>query len=232
MKAKVPARPAEERILDAAEQSFATRGFHGVTLREISRAAASEATLIERRFGGKRELLAAVLERRAVVLERERRALLASAQESARPGSAAIEAILNAYCQPLIEHAAQGGLAWRNYCVLSAAVSCSAELAPIVARPEGASAEPFITALRAALPQCAARELYWGFEFLSAALVRTCAENGLLAQLGAAAEGAAELDGVRARLVAYAAAGLRALGAVGRPGPRGKRVERRAQPRR
>jgi AcrR family transcriptional regulator len=232
MKAKAPARPAEERILDAAEQAFAMRGFHGVTLREIGRAAAVEAAVLEQHFSDKRALLTAVLERRAAGLERERAALLESARQAARPGSPAIEAILNAYCQPLLEHAAHGGSAWRNYCVLLCAVSASAELAPLLARPEAVTAEPFLAPLRLALPQCPARELYWGFEFLSAALLRTCAESGLLEQLGAEAEAAAELAGVRARLVAYAAAGLRALGAVGRPGPRGKRVERRARPRR
>jgi len=74
---KTPLRNGKERILDAAEQRFAQRGFYGVSLRDITQAAGVDVALVGYHFGGKRELFAAVFERRAEVLNRERLELLA-----------------------------------------------------------------------------------------------------------------------------------------------------------
>jgi AcrR family transcriptional regulator len=232
MKAKAPARSGKERILDAAEQLFASRGFHGVTLREIGRAAEVDATSVSRYFGGKRELLAAVLERRTEILDHERSELLAQSLRAAQPSTASLEAILAAFSAPLLERAARGGAAWRSYCLLLASVSHAPELAETLTRHARPTGERFIAALRALLPQCPPQELYWGLEFLSAALLRTCAESALLDQLSTAPDPDAELQGLRLRLAAYGAAGLRALGTRERAPARGKRAERRTQPRR
>jgi AcrR family transcriptional regulator len=62
---KAPVRNGRERILDAAEQLFAQRGFYGVPLRDITQAAGVDVALVGYHFSGKRELFAAVFEPRA-----------------------------------------------------------------------------------------------------------------------------------------------------------------------
>src|SRR5262249_34868956 len=121
------ARPGRERILDAAERLFAQRGFHGVSLRDITDAAGVDVALGGYHFGSKRELFAAVIERRAEVLNRERMQLLAQVRRTARPGTAALEPIVNAFTQPLLERSARGGPGWKSYFALIAAVNNSAE---------------------------------------------------------------------------------------------------------
>ena len=101
-------RNGKERILDAAEQLFAQRGFYGVSLRDITQAAGVDVALVGYHFGGKRELFTAVFERRAEVLNRERLELLEAVRRAALPGTPALEAIVGAITQPLHERSARG----------------------------------------------------------------------------------------------------------------------------
>ena len=115
---KAPVRNGKERILDAAEQLFARRGFYGVPLRDITQAAGVDVALVGYHFGGKRELFAAVFERRAEVLNRARLELLEEARRAALPRAPALEAleaIINAFTQSLVERSARGGPGWKSY---------------------------------------------------------------------------------------------------------------------
>jgi AcrR family transcriptional regulator len=233
MRKKTPARPAKERILDAAERLFAQRGFHGVSLRDIAQDARVDVALISYHLGGKRELFTAVFERRAGVLNRERLELLEAVRRAALPGVPTIEAVVNAFTQPLVERAARGGPGWKSYFALVAWVNNSPEFAPLMmTRHFDPLVERFIAVLREALPGCPPREIYWGYHFLSGALTLTFAETGRIDRLSDGMCRSSDLDGVLARLAPYMAAGFRALCARAGPAPRpGKRVERRARPR-
>jgi AcrR family transcriptional regulator len=233
MRKKTPARPARERILDAAEQLFAQRGFHGVPLRDIAQQAGVDVALISYHLGGKRELFTAVFERRAEVLNRERLELLEAVRRAALPGVPAIEAVVNAFTQPLLERAARGGPGWNSYFALVASVNNSPEFAPLMmTRHFNPLVERFIAVLREALPGCPPREIYWGYHFLSGALTLTFAQTGRIDKLSDGLCRSSDLDSVLARLAPYMAAGFRALCARAGPAPRpGKRVERRARPR-
>ena len=230
---KAPVRNGKERILDAAEQLFAQRGFYGVPLRDITRAAGVDVALVGYHFGGKRELFAAVFERRAEVLNRERLELLEEVRRAALPGAAGLEAIINAFTLPLVERSARGGPGWKSYFALIAYVNNSPEFGPLMmTRHFDPLVERFIAATREALPDCPPREIYWGYQFLTGALTLTFAETGRIEQLSGGLCRASDLDSVHERLAPYVAAGLRALCARAGPPPRpGKRVERRAQPR-
>jgi AcrR family transcriptional regulator len=231
---KAPVRNGKQRILDAAEQLFAQRGFYGVSLRDITQAAGVDVALVGYHFGGKRELFAAVFERRAEALNRERLQQLEEVRRSALPGAPALEAIINAFTQPLLERSARGGAGWKSYFALLAYVNSSAEFGPgLMTRHFDPLVDRFIAVMREALPRCPPREIYWGYQFLTGALTLTFAETGRIDQLSGGLCRAADLDSVHERLAPYVAAGLRALCARVQPVPRqGKRLERRAQPRR
>jgi AcrR family transcriptional regulator len=231
---KSPLRNGKERILDAAEQLFAQRGFYGVSLRDITQAAGVDVALVGYHFGAKRELFAAVFERRAEVLNRERLELLESVRRAALPGTPALEAIISAFTQPLLERSARGGAGWKSYFALVAYVSNSPEFGPVMMTQHfDPVVERFIAVMREALPRCPPREIYWGYQFLTGALTLTFAETGRIDQLSAGLCQASDLDSAHERLAPYVAAGLRALCARSHPAPRpGKRAERRAVPRR
>jgi AcrR family transcriptional regulator len=227
---KAPVRNGKERILDAAEQLFAQRGFYGVPLRDITQAAGVDVALVGYHFGGKRELFAAVFERRAEVLNRERLELLGEVRRAALPGAPALEAIINAFTQPLVERSTRGGPGWKSYFALIAYVNNSPEFGPLMmTRHFDPLFARFIAVTREALPRCPPRELYWGYQFLTGALTLTFAETGRIDQLSGGLCRASDLDSVHERLAPFVAAGLRALCARAGPAPRpGKRVERRA----
>lgn len=227
-------RNGKERILDAAEQLFARRGFYGVSLRDITQAAGVDVALVGYHFGGKRELFTAVFERRSEILSRERLELLEAVRHTASPGAPALEAIIGAFTRPLLERWARGGPGWKSYFALVAQVNNSPEFGPqMMARHFDPVVERFISVMRQALPRCPAREIYWGYQFLAGALTLTFAETGRIDRLSGGLCRAGDLDGVQERLAPFVAAGLRALCGRTQPTPRpGKRVERRSQPRR
>ncbi|HTL19204.1 MAG TPA: TetR family transcriptional regulator [Steroidobacteraceae bacterium] len=226
-------RNGKERILDAAEQLFAHRGFYGVSLRDITQAAGVDVALVGYHFGGKRELFTAVFERRAELLNSERLERLEAVRSEALPGTPALEAIIGAFTQPVLERSARGGPGWKSYFALVAYVNNSPEFGPqLMTRHFDPLVERFIEVMREALPSCPPREIYWGYQFLTGALTLTFAETGRIDQLSGGLCRASDLDGVHERLAPYVAAGMRALCARTQPVRTGKRIERRSQPRR
>ena len=115
-----PARRSERgeetrrRILDAAELLFADRGYHGVSIRDITQLAGVEAALPSYHFGTKARLFSSVVQRRAdehrgCMLER-----LAAVQAAAAPGLPSNEALIRAYALPAVENIGRGS-GWAAY---------------------------------------------------------------------------------------------------------------------
>ena len=146
-------KPGKERILDAAERLFARHGFYGVSVRDITEAAGVDVALVSYHFGGKRELFAAVFQRRAELLNPERLAMLEEVRRAALPGVPTLEDIVNAFTYPLLERSARGGPGWKSYFALVAQVNNSPEWAPVLMTQHfDPLVEKFIAVLREALP--------------------------------------------------------------------------------
>lgn len=201
-----------QRILDAAEKLFAKRGFHGVSIREITRAAGVDVALANYHFGPKKDLLAAVLERRAQVLNDERLHLLAEAKQATAPKPASAEAVINAFTYPLNNKSARGGPGWKSYFALVAQINNSPEWGGIMmSQYFDHVVHVFIDALREVFPDCQERELYWAYHFLSGALTLTFAETRRVDNLSGGLCKSTDLDAVHERLVPFCAGGFRAL---------------------
>ncbi len=221
--ARAAAKPAKERILDAGEQLFARNGFYGVSVRDITKAAGVDVALVSYHFGGKRELFAAVFRRRAEMLNPERLGMLEQVRRNALPGVPALEDIVNAFTYPMLERSARGGAGWKSYFALVAQVNNSPEWGPVLMTEHfDPLVERFIAVMREALPGCDAREIYWGYQFLTGALTLTFAETGRIDKLSGGLCRSSDLDGVHQRLARYVAAGLRALCAGPASAPQGK----------
>ena len=211
-KKKAAAGSRKERILDAAERLFARHGFYGVSVRDITDAAQVDVALVNYHFGSKRELFAAVFQRRAEMLNPERLARLEEVRRAALPGVPTLEDIINSFTYPLLERSARGGPGWKSYFALIAQVNNSPEWAPmLMTQYFDPLVERLIAALREALPDCPLREIYWGYQFLTGALTITFAETGRIDKLSGGLCKSSDLDSVHERLSPYAAAGFRAI---------------------
>jgi AcrR family transcriptional regulator len=221
-------RPTRERILDAAERLFARRGFHGVSVRDITGAADVDVALANYHFGSKQGVLEAVFLRRAADLNAERIARLDSVLAASGRRAPDLEAIIDAFTHPLLDRSARGGPGWKSYFALIAEVNNSPEFGGVLmTRHFDPVVQRFIEAMRLALPGCDERDLFWAYHFLSGALTLTFAETGRIDKLSGGVCRSSDLDSVHQRLVPYCAAGFRALcsgGARGKPARRTART--------
>ena len=204
--------PTRERILDAAERLFAQRGFHGVSIRDVTGAAEVDVALANYHFGSKQGLLEAVFLRRAEDLNSERLARLDAVIADARGKPPQLEEIIDAFTHPLLDRSARGGPGWKSYFALVAEVNNSPEFGGVLmTRTFDQVVQRFIEAIRRALPDCDDRDLYWAYHFLSGALTLTFAETGRIDKLSGGVCRSSDLDSVHQRLVPFCAAGFRAL---------------------
>jgi AcrR family transcriptional regulator len=186
-----------ERILDAAEQLFAERGYHGVSIRDVTGAAEVDVALVAYHFGNKHGLLDAVL-----------------AGGTRRPPR--LEDIIDAFTRPLLDRSVRGSPGWKNYFALIAEINNSHEFGVLMTRYFDPVVQRFIEAIRHGLPECDDRDVYWAYHFLSGALTLTFAETGRIDKLSGGLCRSSDLASVHERLVPYCAAGFRALCGNGR----------------
>lgn len=205
-------RSTQEKILDAAERLFARRGFHGVSIRDITSAAGVDVALANYHFGNKRGLFDAVFLRRAEVLNAERLALLEAVRRRAAPRPASVEDVIDAFTHPLLNRSARGGPGWKSYFGLIAQVNNAPDWGgQVMTRYFDPLVHKFIDALREALPHADPRDLYWSYHFLSGALTLTFAETGRIDNLSGGLCRSNDLDSVHERMVPFIASGFRAL---------------------
>jgi len=206
------AEVTRQKILDAAELLFAERGYHSVSVRDITAAAGVDVALINYHFGSKQLLFESVFMRRAELLNVERLKRLEAVVQRARPRAPKVEDIIDAFTHPLLDRSARGGPGWKAYFALIAQINNSTEFGGLMmTRYFDPVVHAFIAALRRAFPHCDDRELYWSYQFLSGALTLTFAETGRIDNLSSGACRSNDLDSVHERLVPYIAAGFRAL---------------------
>ena len=205
-------RPTQARILDAAERLFAQRGFHGVSIRDITGAAGVDVALANYHFGSKQGLLEAVFNRRAVDLNEERLALLDALLANRGRRRPDLEAIIDAFTHPLLNRSAHGGPGWKSWFALVAEINNSHEFGGVLMpRHFDPVVQRFIQAIRLALPGNDERDIYWAYHFLSGALTLTFAETGRIDRLSGGVCRSSDLVSVHQRLVPFCAAGFRAV---------------------
>lgn len=101
MAESVPPGGTRERILDAAERLFLERGFRGASLRELTNSARVNLAAVGYHFGGKDELLRAVLERHVGPVNFERLRRLDRIEADWRAGKPRrLEPVLAALLEP------------------------------------------------------------------------------------------------------------------------------------
>jgi AcrR family transcriptional regulator len=205
--------PVETRdsILDAAEDLFSKHGFYGVTIREVAREAGVDTALVHYYFGAKRGLFDAVFLRRAEVWNNER---VDAINRYARDAGDAmtLEGLLDAFLRPPFEWSAKGGPGWKHYSALVAQTNAQPVFGgETMTRYFDPAVHRLIELVRRIIPGARDEDLYWAYHNLSGALTLTLGETGRLDRLSGGLCRSGDLESARTYLVAFAAAGFRAV---------------------
>lgn len=197
-----------EQILDAAEYLFSLHGLHGVTLKDVGKQAGVHTSLLHYYFDDKKAMFDAVFARRAAVTAGIRMSSL-DAYELQCGGEPTVEGALHAYLDPDLDLFGNGGEGWRNYGTMGAQVAMTpqwgAELFdthfdPVVLK--------LIGLLKQALPGCPEEDIFWGYHFVTGALVQTLARTGRIDQLSGGVCKSDDFDAIKARMAKFMAAGF------------------------
>ena len=197
-----------EQILDTAEYLFAKHGFYGVTLKDVAKSVGVHHTLINYYFEDKKKLFEDVFARRAVVTSERRMKAL---DDYARTvgDSPTVEGALRSFLDTDLDLYTEGGEGWRNYGALGAQVASTPEWGarmmdehfdPVVLR--------LIGLLRKALPGCAEEDIFWGYHFVTGALMLTLAQTGRIDKLSGGVCRSDDYAAVKDRMATFMAAGF------------------------
>jgi AcrR family transcriptional regulator len=200
-----------DQILDTAEYLFSRHGLYGVTLKDVATRIGVHHTLINYYFDDKRKLFDAVFARRAAVTS-ERRMRVLDEYDEATGGKPTVEGALRAFLDTDLDLYIQGGEGWRNYGALSAQVANTPEWGadmmdqsfdPVVLR--------LIDILRKALPESSEEDIFWGYHFVTGALMLTLARTGRIDKLSAGLCKSDDYAAVKDRMAIFMTAGFQAI---------------------
>ena len=167
-----------KRILDAAEQLFADRGYDGASVRDVAASAEVQLNAVGYHFGPKEALFDSVVERRAKIMTELRQSSLAEARSQANGGSIPIAELISAYITPFIQSASHGEAGWRNYAALMGRLANSRLGTEIIAKHYDDTARDYIDEFARSLPGVELRDLVEGFSAMVAAMLAICANTG------------------------------------------------------
>lgn len=202
----------KNKILDAAEELFAERGFDGVTLRQIAKRAGVDVALTSYYFGPKVELFDAVIARRGKILNEARLSKLRAAQKSYAPEPVPIEEIISAFLQPLELAQEKEERGWRNYCALIAYINNSPVLGKLtMAKHFDELVKQFTDAMLETFPNTQPENVYWCYYNLSGALSLVFADTGRIDSLSEGACSSHDFKSAYERMVPFMAAGFKEL---------------------
>jgi len=213
---KVDRRRAPEtksRILDAAELLFLERGFHGASIRDISREAQVQIALAYYHFGSKEDLFRAVVDRRAGDnaggMLRALKELKRDPERAGKP-----DELFRAFLQPIVDRALRGGDGWHNYIRLLAHVANQPQDASYVT-PFNENYDSIIKAyidhLRGIEPTLDDTDVYWAFYFFQAAVSHVLTESGMVDRQSGGLCCSKDLDTIVDKLARVFGAGLAGL---------------------
>lgn len=200
-----------EQIFDAAEYLFSKHGLYGVTLRDVSQKIDVHHSLLNYYFKDKKELFDAVVARRAPVTIDLRNKALDDYERSAGD-KPTVEGALRAFLDTDLDLYISGDEGWKNYAALGAQLSNTPEWgAALMDTHFDAVVLRLIRLLQKALPDCPAEDIFWGYHFVTGALMLTLGRTGRIDRLSGGLCESDDFVAVKERMATFMAAGFQAI---------------------
>ena len=199
------------RLLDAAEELFATNGFTATSLRQITTAARANLAAVNYHFGSKEGLLRAVFERRLVPLNQERLGALDRVAAQFEGREPPLRSLLVAFLSPALRLVDQPG--GQRFLRLLGRLHGEPDRSPATELFLAQFQEivrRFMPLLSRALPAVSKHDLAWRMHFTVGAMAHTmmCVEG--IELLSGEKNPSHDPELTLRRLVEFAAAGLSA----------------------
>ncbi|MBS0382655.1 MAG: TetR family transcriptional regulator [Proteobacteria bacterium] len=200
-----PQFSTRQRILGAAEELFAERGFAGASLRQVTSAAKVNLAAVNYHFGSKDNLIEEVFRRRLDELSRRRLERLAEIADEAT-----LESVLDAFITPALELSLdrKGGSVFMRV-LARAFAEHNTHLRKFLSENYGYVLKDFAAAFANLLPQLDKEELYWRLDIAVGALTYAMADFGVIQRRPGETE-RTHREQMARHLIHFTAAGLRA----------------------
>jgi AcrR family transcriptional regulator len=199
-----------EQILDAAEYLFSQNGLYGVTLRDVAKRVGIHTTLVHYYFNDKQHLFEEVFARRAGVTSGRRMVALEQYEKEAGDNPT-VEGALHAFLDTDLDLYYEGGEHWMNYAAFCARVSNTPEGAALMDLHFDPVVLKLVSILKRALPDYSDEDIFWGYHFVTGALMNTLARTRRIDQLSGGICRSDDFPAVKKRIARFMAAGFHAL---------------------
>ncbi|MCA8954414.1 MAG: TetR family transcriptional regulator [Planctomycetes bacterium] len=204
-----------DQILDVAEAMLAADGFAGLSLRRLTTAAGVNLAAVNYHFGGKEELVKAVLARRIAPINSERLSRLEALEALAAPDGdepAELEAILRAFLEPPLRATATGcdpGTG-RQVCRMFGRILVEQPpfLRDFLRSQFGSTARRFVDALARVLPREPVATIWWRLHFVVGAMAHAIQNATAVQHMSDGLCDPDDADALVEELVAFATAGF------------------------
>lgn len=166
------------KILDSAEQLFAEHGFHGTSVREITKLSGVQVSLSYYHFESKVAILEAVVDRRADQHIEDHRRLLRNNLAANQGRPLPIKQLIGVFARPALERLVGGDAGWKCYVQLLSHLafeSARSEHASVFFKYDEVIIE-FIDEFKRSIPNADPKDLHWVFYFLQSALTHALLE--------------------------------------------------------
>lgn len=199
-----------EQILDSAEFLFSKRGLYGVSMRDVAKHVGIHETLVKYYFQNKETLFGAVFARRAdVTVNRRMRAL--EEYERAAGDKPTVEGALHAFLDTDLDLYYEGGEGWMNYAAFGARVSNTPEGAALMDIHFDPVVLKLIGILKRALPNHPEENIFWGYHFVTSALMNTLGRTGRIDRLSGGLCHSDDFPAVKKLIAKFMAGGFKAI---------------------
>jgi AcrR family transcriptional regulator len=199
-----------EQILDAAEYLFSKNGLHGVTLGDVAERVGVQRTLVHYYFDDKKSLFEAVFARRAGITRGRR--IEALDRYAAEAGDhPTVEGALHAFLDTDLDLYIEVGEPGLNYAAFCARVSNTPEGAALMDVHFDPVVLKLVALLERALPGTSEEAIFWGYNFVSGALMNTLARTGRIDRLSRGICHSDDFETAKKYMADFMAAGFLAI---------------------
>jgi hypothetical protein len=122
-----------------------------------------------------------------------------------------VEGALRAFLDTDLDLYISGGEGWKNFAAFAAQVSNSPEGAAMMDLHFDPVVLKLIGILKRALPDCPDIDIFWGYDFVTGALMHALGRTGRIDRLSGGACKSEDFEAVKDRLASFMAAGFIAL---------------------